>query len=170
MESTELMHYGVKGMKWGVRKAREEYKKLDRAKAEYKHARKAADRSWNQYQRGALKAFSLNRAKRYENDARWRDVRRDDKRLEKTKKAYKAQKAEVRKNAPVAAKLERGAKAVGRGLAVVGGLAIADQVYFGGAGRRAAKAAVSKAYNNLADRTFQYSVMDAAGNVLRRYN
>ena len=165
-----LQHYGVKGMKWGVRKAREEYRKLDVAKGKYKHAKKAYDRSWDYYYKNSGKAFSLNRAKRAQNDARWKDADRDAKRLAKAKQAYKDQKAAVRKNAPVAAKLERGAKAVGRGLAVVGGLAIVDHVYFGGAGTKAAKAAVSKAYNTLMDKKFQYTVLDASGKILRRYN
>jgi hypothetical protein len=56
-----------------------------------------------------------------------------------------------------------------------------DQMYLGGAGTKvtkaaaskaakAGKAAVSKAYNSLMDSTFQYSVLDATGKVLRRYN
>lgn len=166
----ELQHYGVKGMKWGVRKAREEYRKLDKAKGEYKHAKKAYNRSFKYAYNRSGKVFSLNRATRVENNERWRDANRDARRLQKTKNAYKKQKQEVRKNAPIAAKLERGAKAVGRGLAVVGGMYVADQVYFGGAGTKAAKAAVSKAYNALADKAFQYSILDASGNILRRYN
>ena len=166
----ELQHYGVKGMKWGVRKAREEYKKLDEAKGRYKHAKKAYRRSWNYYYNRSGQVFSLNRAKRVQNTERFKDAAKDAQRLNKTKKAYKEQKAAVRKNAPVAAKLERGAKAVGRGLAVVGGMAVVDHVYFGGAGTKVAKAAVTKAYNNLADKTFKYSVLDKAGKVIRRYN
>lgn len=166
----ELQHYGVKGMKWGVRKARDEYKKLDIAKGRYKHAKKAYNRSFGYYYRNSGKVFSLNRAKRVENTERLRDSMRDAQRLNKAKKAYKEQKANVRKNAPVAAKLERGAKAVGRGLAVVGGMAVVDHVYFGGAGTKFAKSAVTKAYNSWADKTFDYAVLDAAGKVIRRYN
>jgi hypothetical protein len=166
----ELQHYGVKGMKWGVRKAREEYKKLDQAKAKYKHAKKAYDRSFGYYYQNSKQGYSLNRVNRMQNTERFKDSVRDAKRLDKAKKEYKAQKANVRKNAPVAAKLERGARAVGRGLAVVGGMAVVDHVYFGGAGRKMAKAAVTKAYNSVMDQTFQYSVLDKAGNVLRRYN
>lgn len=166
----ELQHYGVKGMKWGVRKAREEYKKLDQAKGQYKHAKKAYDRSFSYYYKNSKQGLSLNRAKRVENNERFKDSMRDAKRLNETKKAYKEQKKAVRKNAPVAAKLERGAKAVGRGLAVVGGMAVVDHVYFGGAGTKFAKSAVNKAYNSLMDQTFQYSVLDKTGKVLRRYN
>ena len=171
MDSTNqaLMHYGVKGMKWGVRKARKEYQKLDRAKGEYKHAKKAYDRSFK-YAADHPAAFSLNAAKRAQADARWDDARRDAARVSRTKQAYKDQKAAVRKNAPIAAKLERGAKVVGRSLAVVGGIYVADQLYLGGAGTRAAKSAVSKALNSIGDQMFDYAVVDAAGNILRRYN
>lgn len=179
-QTFELKHYGVKGMKWGHRKAREEYKKLDKAKGEYRHAKKAYNRSFN-YATSQAKGFSPSRAKRAENDAAWDDARRDAKRVNDTKKVYKAQKKAVRQNAPVTAKLERGGKAVGKGLAVVGGMYVYDQMYFGGAGTKitkaaaskaakVGKAAVSKAYNSLMDSKFQYSVLDAAGNVLRRYN
>lgn len=182
MESTELtiytvngidfplQHYGVKGMKWGVRKARDEYKKLDTLKGQYRHAKKAYDRSFGYYYQNSKQGFSLNRAKRVQNNERFKDSVRDAQRLERTKKAYKEQKKAVRKNAPVAAKLERGARAVGRGLAVVGGLAVVDHVYFGGAGTKMAKTAVTKAYNTIMDKSFQYTLLDASGKILRRYN
>ena len=165
----ELQHYGVKGMKWGVRRARKEYAKLDKAKGEYKHAKKAYDRSFS-YAANTPGGLSLSRAKRAQSDARWADAKRDAARLDKAKKDYQAQKVEVRKNAPVAAKLERGAKKVGVGLAAVGGMYLADQVCFGGAGSRFAKSAVSKAFTALHDKMFDYSILDAAGNVLKRYN
>jgi hypothetical protein len=165
----ELQHHGVKGMKWGVRKARQEYKNLSKLKGEYRHAKKAYNRSFD-YALNRSQSFSLSRARRAENDAAWKDAERDAKRAEDAKKAYKAKKKEVRQNAPVAAKLERGAKAVGVGLAAVGGMALADQVYFGGAGAKVAKAAVTKAYNAVMDKTFKYSVLDAAGKVIYRYN
>lgn len=165
-----LQHHGVKGMKWGVRKARKEYAKLDTLKGQYKHAKKAYDRSWNYAYNSSGKSFSTSRVKRAENDARWKDATRDAARVKKTKAAYKEQKKAVRENAPVAAKLERGAKAVGKGMAVVGGLYIADQVYYGGTGTKFAKAAVKKAYNTLMDKSFAYSLLDASGKVIRRYN
>lgn len=169
MESTELVHYGVKGMKWGVRRARKEYAELDRAKGIYKHAKKSYNRSVN-YAGSKAKGFSLSRAKRVEKDAAWNDVRSHKERLDKTKEQYKTQKKSVRENAPVAAKLERGGKAVAKGMAVVGGMYLYDQMYLGGIGSKTAKAAVTKAYNSLMDKTFQYSVVDSAGKVLRRFN
>ena len=166
----ELQHYGVKGMKWGVRKARDEYKKLDQLKGQYKHAKKAYGRSFSYAYNRSSGAYSLNRAKRAENMARWQDATRDANRVNKAKQKYKEQKKAVRQNAPFAAKLERGAKAVGRGMAVVGGMYVVDQVYYGGAGTKFAKAAVTKAYNTIMDKSFQYSVLDKTGKVIRRYN
>lgn len=179
-QTFELKHYGVKGMKWGHRKAREEYKKLDKAKGEYRHAKKAYNRSFN-YATSQAKGFSLSGAKRAENDAAWNDATRDAKRVNDTKKAYKDQKKAVRKNAPVSAKLERGGKAVGKGLAVVGGMYVYDQMYLGGVGTKATKAVASKAakagkeavknaMSKVGDTLFDYAVLDAAGKVIRRYN
>ena len=164
----ELKHYGVKGMKWGHRKAREEYKKLDKAKGEYRHAKKAYDRSFN-YATQRSNGFGLSRVKRFENDAAWNDAKRDAKRVNEAKKAYKDQKKAVRQNAPVTAKLERGGVAVGKGLAALGGMYLADQMYFGGAGSKVAKAAATKAFNTVKDKTFPYAILDASGKVIRRY-
>lgn len=166
----ELQHYGVKGMKWGVRKARDEYKKLDQLKGQYKHAKKAYGRSFSYAYNRSSGAYSLNRAKRAENMARWQDATRDANRVNKAKQKYKEQKAAVRKNAPVAAKLERGARAVGRSLAVVGGIVAADYVYTGGKGTKAATAAVKNVLNKVGDQVFDYAVLDKAGKVIRRYN
>ena len=156
-------------MKWGVRKARKEYKELDRAKGIYKHAKKSYNRSFD-YAYNRPQGISLSRVRRAENDAAWRDVDRHAERLKKAKEQYKTQKKAVRENAPVAAKLERGGKAVAKGLAVAGGVVLADQIYFGGAGAKFAKAAVTKAYNSIMDKSFKYAVLDAAGKVIYRYN
>ena len=168
-QTFELKHYGVKGMKWGVRKARKEYADLDRAKGIYKNAKKSYNRQVG-YAGSKAKGFSLSRAKRAEKDAAWNDVKAHKDRLDKTKEQYKTQKKAVRENAPIAAKLERGGKAVGMCLAAVGGMYLTDQVYFGGAGSRIAKSAATKAYNAIMDKTFQYSVLDSTGKVLRRFN
>lgn len=168
MEFTELAHYGVKGMKWGVRRARQEYRKLDTAKGQYKHAKKAYDRSFN-YANSQTTGYRLSTVKRAENDAAWNDARRDAKRVAETKTAYKAQKKAVRENAPVAAKLERGGKHVAKGLGVVGGMYLYDQIYLGGAGSKLAKSATTKAFNAVKDKVFPYELLDASGKVIRRY-
>lgn len=48
----ELMHYGVKGMKWGVRRARPQTA-VDSARANYKTAKKEYNKSFN-------KAYNLS--------------------------------------------------------------------------------------------------------------
>lgn len=129
-QSFELQHYGVKGMKWGRRKAREEYRELDYRKRAYRSAKKHYRATVRRSMRSVVtdpsevKRDRLNAAVDYG----------------KTKRAYKAQKAEIRKNAPVEAKLERGAVMASRALAKVGTMYVADQVFYGGAGTRATKA------------------------------
>lgn len=46
--STELMHYGVKGMKWGIRKARQKSRELDDKKAAYTRAMKDDTKSYQE--------------------------------------------------------------------------------------------------------------------------
>lgn len=43
--STELCHYGVRGMKWGVRKARQKSKELDNARLAYTRAKRGTTAS-----------------------------------------------------------------------------------------------------------------------------
>lgn len=45
MESTALAHYGVKGMKWGVHKARQKSKELDNARSAYVRAKRGTSAS-----------------------------------------------------------------------------------------------------------------------------
>lgn len=43
--STELCHYGVKGMKWGVRQARQKSKELDNARAAWRRSKRGTTAS-----------------------------------------------------------------------------------------------------------------------------
>lgn len=85
-EEDYLEHFGVKGMKWGVRK-----QKVLNAKSEYKKARKAYNKSYNKaYNYSANHPYSqfVTKKGRAESENRW----------EQAKSAYKSAKRE-RKNA-----------------------------------------------------------------------
>ena len=156
MENYELMHYGVKGMKWGVRKAsakqttkwgaqkaRKEYAELDRreavlkkAKMDYHEAhRKAYNRS-----AGALSPFKKHRQNA---EKRWENAATKAEKLDAAKKAYKEQKKSVRQNTTIGQKMGRGSKAVGKALSKVGSAYLVDQFYYGGIGTKCVKSAVT---------------------------
>ena len=79
----ELQHHGVKGMKWGVRRSRQQLstsdtrKRYDSAKEDYKAARKAYNKSYNQaYNYSSLHPIGqfTNKKKQAESDRRWDDA------------------------------------------------------------------------------------------------
>lgn len=85
-----LMHYGVPGMKWGVRKAQKLQtsdirKRYDSLKSDYKSANKAYYKS---------SAYSLSKKKRQASAARWDQAAADAEKMVKAKKAYKQVKQE----------------------------------------------------------------------------
>lgn len=126
MTDLELYHYGVPGMKWSVRQAREAGRELNRKRAVYKRAKLSRNVSVLRGESGtsvAYKTDNLNRAK-YE---------------------YKQAKKEFRRNAPNSVKLERGAKNAAKSLAKIGALYVADKKYLGGAGTASAKIAAEAA-------------------------
>lgn len=81
----ELKHYGVKGMKWGVRKAQEQYAKLDRLKGAYKKAKKNRGKVTTRTERKAAKES-----------------------YKQAKQAYKLHKKEVRKHTTFSQKMGHG--------------------------------------------------------------
>lgn len=187
MESTNqtLAHYGVKGMKWGVRRKQRnvigtpggvkggpygENKPLKGAKSGPYHE--------NQKTPGVTRSASAKKRSRLERaaDAAQRDA--DNLR----KHGYTAeadavqkvadknrQKAERQKQT-----VKRGAKAIVTALQVVGPLYYTDLALTGGATTRAAvkvgKATVKSVLNKVGDQMFDYAVLDKDGKVLRRYN
>lgn len=95
-EEDYLEHFGVKGMKWGVRK-----QKVLNAKSEYKKARKAYNKSYNKaYNYSANHPYSqfVTKKGRAESENRWEQASPDADRYNSAKSAYKSAKRE-RKNA-----------------------------------------------------------------------
>ena len=95
-EDDYLEHFGVKGMKWGVRNER-----VRSAKSEYKKARKAYNKSYNKaYRNSANHPISqfVSKKGKAKSDALWNQAISDANRLDSAKSAYKSAKRE-RKNA-----------------------------------------------------------------------
>lgn len=138
----DIYHHGVKGMKWGVRKATNKYKELDSKKAEYKKAKKAYSKSFNKAYSRSLAAYSPFKKQRDANDKRWDDVTKKSKKLNSAKKDYKDLKKEVRENTTVGQKIGRGMSKAGPTLNKIGRAYISDQFFNNGRGTAAAKKAV----------------------------
>lgn len=97
----ELMHYGVPGMKWGRRKA--PTTSYGNARAAYKSAKKAYNKSFNNAYYKNHQTYSLSKKKRQASQARWEDAADKAVALGDAKRAYKQAKQE-RKQAIGAAK------------------------------------------------------------------
>ena len=95
-----LMHYGVPGMKWGVRKQRTydtstAYGRMKTAKQQYKSDKKAYSKSfYNAYNHNH--PYSLSKKKRQASADRWNDAIDKARSLDSSKKAYKSAKKEYK--------------------------------------------------------------------------
>ena len=95
-----LMHHGIPGMKWGVRKQRTydtstAYGRMKTAKQQYKSDKKAYNKSFNKaYYHNH--AYSLSKKKREASRKRWEDVKDKVDTLNSSKKAYKSAKKEYK--------------------------------------------------------------------------
>ena len=83
-----LMHYGVKGMKWGHRRSQA----VVDARAAYKSAKKDYNKSYNKAYEQSIAAYSPLKKHRQANDQRWNDVFDKADKLNKAKSDYKQAK------------------------------------------------------------------------------
>lgn len=109
----ELMHYGVKGMRWGHRKALPESdvaRNVRTAKQRYRDANRTYSKSFDKAYNKSIAAYSPLKKHRQANDARWDDAFKKGQKAEAAKAAYKEAKR-TRKNAIKSThnKLERAA-------------------------------------------------------------
>ena len=125
MYENELQHHGVKGMKWGVRKATKTNQATDLAqkKTALVKAKKAYNKSYRKADTLRLQAFSLSKKRRQANSDRWDDVFRKAEELATAKAEYK--KARLNKNSSVteiskSQQASRGKKAVKGALIAAG--------------------------------------------------
>ena len=144
MNDNVLIHHGIKGQKWGIRRFQNEdgtrtalgkkhEKTLDsydsesngksNAKQEYKQAKKAYNKSFNDYYNKSMQAYSLSKEKRDANMDRLKKAMNDADKLNKAEKQYKTERKEVRAESKQNAKEIRKSMTVGKKVAatVLGG-------------------------------------------------
>lgn len=97
-DNNYLQHYGVKGMKWGVRRAKNPV--LSEKKAAYKQAKKDYNKAYNKAYNRAVAAYSPIKKHRQANDARWEDAANKAEKLNTAKTEYKQAKKEYKSNHP----------------------------------------------------------------------
>lgn len=109
----ELCHYGVKGMKWGIRRKRKTRNENYSDKQRKNDRALYGDRSEKRINKKLNEGYGLRGARHFE-------VERKE-RKEKTKRVAK-----------------KGARAAAKAVATIGSYALTDEIFFGGAGRKAA--------------------------------
>ena len=87
IKDDELYHYGVKGMKWGVKR------NLDQKKAAYKKAKKEYSKAFDKAYDRSIAAYSPFKKHRQANDDRWNEAANKAEKLKKAKAEYKTAKS-----------------------------------------------------------------------------
>jgi len=142
MTELELYHHGVKGMRWGVRKKIEQKRKASNEVIYEKHKAKAQQK---------LDEATTDRAKA--------KAQKDVDRLAKAD--AQAYGNRIRNERKIKARIAAyaGLKIYSFAKSPQGKMMIA-----------AGKQAVQKTMNNIGDRFFDYSILDATGKTIRRFN
>ena len=108
--NNELYHYGVKGMKWGKRKARYTSEDVAAKKTAYKQANKAYSKAFDKAYNGNMGSFSPFKKHRDASNARWEDAQNKAVAANKAKAEYKAVKKAFKADAKAKAKADRALK------------------------------------------------------------
>ena len=133
--NAELYHYGVKGMKWGKRKATSSGNLSDRQIKKY--AKKAyAKESYNNNHSTAGKVYDrVTGAHKINADMKYRNT-------SKKQNKEAAQKYLTNRNKTVKQKVAKGAVSSAKVLGNIGTAYISDQIFTGGMGTAVAKAVI----------------------------
>lgn len=141
MENTELMHYGVKGMKWGVRRKRagpltdkqvKKYAKKGYAQDSFRSNKTAVGKAWDAY----TGAHKINASAKYETSSKKQNLERAEKYLADKQKSRKQTTKNLKKTAA------KGAEATAKVLSKVGQAYVTDQIFWGGMGTKIVKETV----------------------------
>ena len=103
----ELYHYGVKGMKWGVRKFEKASADLDKRKSAYKKAKKEYNKAFNRADTFRVAALSPVKKHRQAQEKRWYDAAKKAEKANKLRQEYKTAKKEFNKNTTALQKVGR---------------------------------------------------------------
>lgn len=103
----ELYHYGVKGMKWGVRKFEKASADLDNRKAAYEKAKKEYSKAYNKANLLRIAALSPVEKHRQAQEKRWNNVAKKAKKANNLRQEYKTAKKEFNKNTTALQKVGR---------------------------------------------------------------